>query len=295
MAKARKILSRLKAVRNVRTVTVAMETVATSRFKKTHNLAVEVRPYTTKLADLVDDVVRRCGRKHLHHPLLESENKARKTAMVVLVSNRGLCGGYNDHILSLAAKRIDQIAEAKCELSLHVVGKKGVGFLKFRNFRIDRQYVDFGWPPDFDEVAKLARELETTFLDGQIDAVEVAYMQFISSGRQSPAIARILPIGEIEPDENHPDDAPERAGYELLPSAEDILQRLLPAAVRLRLYQCFLDAAVSEQIARITAMRAANENANEMIHDLNLRYHRLRQSQITTELAEILGGRIGLK
>jgi F-type H+-transporting ATPase subunit gamma len=146
-------------------------------------------------------------------------------------------------------------------------------------------------PPDFAAVGELADEFLAAYQDGRIGGLEVGYMQFVSPGRQSPSIAPLLPLSDVREASPQHAEADEPVRYDLMPSAHEILERLLPATVRLRLYQCFLDAAVGEQIARITAMRAANKNADEMIHDLTLRYNRLRQSQITTELAEILGGR----
>jgi len=295
VAKARKILDRLHAVRNVRTVTGAMEMVASTQFKKTHKHAVAIRPYTIRLTDLVEDVVRRCGAGTLDHPLLREPIGPHREVLVALTSSRGLCGAYNSRVLALAAERFGQLVVAEYDVRLHVVGKKGIQYLRFRDFRIDREYKHFGSPPDYDRVAALAEELMTAFLDGKISGLEVAYMQFLSAGRQSPAIAQILPLSEIEPSDQAGTRADEPVAYELIPSPRDILENLLPAMVRLRLYQCFLDAAVGEQIARISAMRAANENADEMIHDLTIRSNRLRQSQITTELAEILGGHAGLQ
>ncbi len=128
----------------------------------------------------------------------------------------------------------------------------------------------------------------TDFVAGRIGGLEVAYMQYLSSGRQSAVIAQVLPLTYATPPATTPGLAP--VPYEFVPSPREILDRLLPATVRLRLYQCFLDAAVTEQMARIQAMRAATDNADDMLHNLTVRYNRDRQAQITTELAEILGG-----
>ncbi len=299
MAKARKILNRLEAVRSVRAVTGAMETVARSRFRKTHDLAASVRPYTRRLTDFVEDVIRRCGTRKLKHPLLTEHEDLKREILLAITTNRGLCGGYNANVQKLATERLEQLTELGYDMRLQVSGKKGIQHFKHRQFEIDVEYTHFTAMIDFDEVAKLADEYIAAFMDGHVGGVEVAYTQFVSSGRQSPAIAQILPLDDIEPVDDEQDDPgdsiEEYVSYDLLPSASEILDKLLPATVRLRLYQCFLDAAVSEQIARISAMHGANENADDMIKEMNLRYNRMRQSQITTELAEILGGRAGLE
>lgn len=293
MAKARKILNRLSAVRNVRTVTAAMETVSASRFKKAHDQAVAVRPYTARLVAMVTDVIARGG-SGLHHPFLDLRKDLKRDVLVVLTGNRGLCGGYNSRIIEMALTRKARLGAAGHEVLLFAVGKKGIQLLKFLKVPIDREYDQFGYLPDYAEVCPLADELIDLCLAGDIGALEVAYMQFISPGKQAPAIAQLMPL---TPDESDPSDGSDRDAieapvtYEFIPSPQEILDRLLPASVRLRLHQCFLDAAVGEQIARITAMRAGTENADDMIKTLTRRYNRLRQSQITTELAEILGGR----
>ena len=299
MAKARKTLSHLKAVRNVRSVTGVMAMVATSRFRKTHEQLVAARPYGNRLMSLTSDIIRR-GESRLHrHPLLH-EPKTRREALLVITSNRGLCGGYNNTILDLGLHRYGQLVAADHEVALHVAGKKGIQFLRYRNFETAGEHTHFGDIPAYDDVAELAEQFMEQFLDGRIGGLEVVYMQFVSSGRQSPAVAQVLPLshldvsGQTESPEPVDTQEAEPLEYEFVPSTDEILDRLLPAATRLRVYQCFLDSAVGEQVARIRAMRAATENADEMIHGLTLEYNHLRQSQITNELAEIMGGREGL-
>ena len=289
MAKARKILTRLSAVRNVRTVTAAMAAVASSRFKKAHNQAAAVRPYTARLIAMVTDVLHRGGGR-LNHPFLDVDQAVERDVLLVLTGNRGLCGGYNSNVVEIAIERKRQLVAGGHEVRLHVIGKKGIQLLKFRKVHIDREYTRFSYLPDYADTCSLADELIDTCLAGEIGALEVAYMQYISPGRQSPAIAQLMPLTGDEATDPDPRIG-EGVEYDFIPSAQEILDRLLPASVRLRLYQCFLDAAVGEQIARITAMRAGTENADDMIRDLSRRYNRLRQGQITTELAEILGGR----
>jgi F-type H+-transporting ATPase subunit gamma len=293
MAKARRILKRVKAVGNIRTVTRTMEMVASARFKKAHDSAIASRPYTDHMTDLVGDLLARCGDSGLHHPLLEESPGVKWEVLLVLASNMGLCGPYNASVLATAMERLGQLRAGGYQVFLHVVGKRGVPYFRYRRVKVDKAYLEFKRTPSYEQIAAIADSLMEDFQARRIGGLEVAYTQYLRGGRQGPAIAQLLPLSQIPP-------PPRPSGsltveYEFLPSPQELLERLLPATVRLRLYQCFLDAAVTEQISRVRAMRAATENADDMIHDLTVLYNRTRQAQITTELAEIIGGAAGVK
>ncbi len=294
MARIRNIRQRTLSVRNIRNVTRTMETVATVRFKKVYNLAVAGRPYTDRLLAMVNDLASHSSAKKFHHPLMFPKEEIRRNALLVISTDRGLCAGYNASVLRLAMERLGQLLADEHDSLLQVVGKEGADYLRFRGFDINREYTDVGDPPRYDPVARLADMMIESFLAGEIGGFEVAYMRFVSSGTQRPEIAQILPLTEIEP---HDELAPvplEAAPFEPVPSAKQLLADLLPRTARLRVFQCFLDASASEHAMRMAAMRAATDNADEMIHDLRRQYNRLRQSQITTELTEIMGGRAGI-
>ncbi|HOD83223.1 MAG: ATP synthase gamma chain [Planctomycetes bacterium ADurb.Bin126] len=292
MAKARTILKRAKAAKSIRTVTKTMEMVASSRFKKCHDMVVASRPYTSRLGDLVGDMIDRCDAKALHHPLLQERAEVKRDVLLVLTSNRGLCGGFNGSIVRTATERSRQMNEAGYDVLLQVHGKRGIQQFRFLQAAIDKEYVLFDDVPNYRPVSQLADAFIDEYLAGRIGGVEVAYMQFLSASRQKPAIAQILPLTNLQPPRRTHGYKP---AYEFMPSADVLLEELLPATVRLRLYQCFLDSAASEQVIRIAAMRSATDNADDMIQSLTVRYNRVRQAQITTELAEIMGGRMGLE
>lgn len=292
MARTRKIRSRIKAVRSIRRITRTMEMISRGRFKRTHDLAVGLRPYTDSLAELVGDLVHRGAVEELSHPLL-AEPKGRCDVLMIITSNRGLCGPYNAQVLRLGLERMGQIVDAGLEVKLRVVGRRGAQQLRYRGMQFEETGADLGELPNYDQIAAMADALMDEFLSGKITGVEIAYTQFISSARRRPAIAQVLPLSNLPVSPRAP-GAATRVPYEIVPSAAEILDKLLPAAVRLRVWQCFCDAAVSEQLERIAAMQAATTNADEMIRTLTVKYNRMRQSQITTELAEILGGRAGL-
>ncbi len=294
MAQVRDILTRTKAVRNVRRVTKTMEMVATARFQKSRNRTVALRSYTNRLAELTGDVVARGTRSKAFHPLLLEHEQVKRDVLLIITSDRGMCGPYNTSVLRIAMERLGQLLEAEYHVELHVVGRKGIQYLEHRGLVVDVEYAQFEGSPVYEHVSALTDGFIEEFLAAQIGGLEVAYMQFISSGRRRPAIAQILPLSNLPTPPRLP-TLGEPAAYELCPSGDEILARLLPATVRMRMYQCFLDAAVCEQFERIAAMRSATENADEMIHDLTVRYNRIRQAQITTELTEIMGGRMGVR
>jgi F-type H+-transporting ATPase subunit gamma len=294
MANRRVIVKRRKAVRNIRKITRTMQLIATARFQAAMNRATASRPYVDKLAEMVADLSRLTG--ELTHPLMESHGGEGKSALVVVTSNRGLCGGYNANVLRAALEHLAAQERAGVATELHAVGKKGISALRFRGREPAHTITGIEDKPSYKVIEELlARPLVEGFLAGRYAAVWVAYMRFHSAGRQRPEVFRLLPLAR---DAAAAGAAGERRGpvpqYEILPSPEALLDKLLPASVRMRLYQSFLDAAVSEQIARMSAMKAATEAAEDMIRGLTLQYNRARQTQITMELLDIVGGAAAL-
>jgi len=295
MAKARAIIKRLKAVRNVRKITRTMELVATARFKKAMDRAVEAAAYTRKISEIVSDLsdVISGESESFSHPLLQKREKEKKSILLVVTSNRGLCGGYNGGVLRLAQQRIRQAAADKIGLDVEVSGKRGIGFFKFQKLRTTATYTHFEDKPTYEQVNELASRFVASFVSGEIDRLDVAYTKFESMARQKATIETLLPIGKLE------GPAAKKTGpkveYEFLPSPKEILEEIVPASFKARLFKCLLDAAVSEQIARMVAMKSATENADDMIRSIRAQYNRARQSQITSELSEIIGGAAALE
>lgn len=290
MAKARAIVKRLKAVKNIRKITRTMELIATARFKKAMDRAAEAAAYTRKISELVADLSQ--ANLEFHHPLLEKHETEKNSVLLVLTSNRGLCGGYNTGVLKLALKRYQELQSEGQNVRLEVSGKRGISFLKFQGVTADNTYTHFEDRPTFEEVDDLASRYITEYIEGKIDRLDVAYTEFISSSRQEAVVHSLLPIGALETSETESD---EQYDYEFLPSAQEILEEIVPTAFKARLFKCFLDAAVSEQIARMVAMKGATENANEMVGTLSAQYNRARQTQITSEILEIIGGAAALE
>ncbi|MBD3672043.1 MAG: ATP synthase F1 subunit gamma [Planctomycetaceae bacterium] len=295
MANARALVKRLKSVKNIRKITRTMELIATARFKKAMDRATEAAAYTKKISEIVADLSQ--VDLKFSHPLLEQRDNPKHVNLLVLTSNRGLCGGYNGGVLRQAVPRLKELRQNEEQtLELEVAGKRGIAFLKFQGYEFERAYTHFEDQPKFSEIEPIAQRYIDGFISGEIDRVEVAYTKFESAGKQTAVLETLLPIGDLMTEEgDETDDEGRNVDYEFLPSAQEILEEIVPAAFKARLFKCFLDAAVSEQIARMVAMKGATENAGEMIRDLSQKYNRARQSQITSELSEIIGGAAALE
>ncbi len=295
MANARSLVKRLKSVRNIRKITRTMELIATGRFKKAMDRATEAAAYTKKLSEIVGDL----GRADLNfsHPLLEERSETKKSVLLVLTSNRGLCGGYNGAVLRNTLRHIKQLKEDNIEYTLEVSGKRGIKFLNFQQIDLDLTYTHFEDRPTFAEVDELGKRFVDDYIAGRIDRLDVAYTSFESISRQNAVVESILPLSSLATDDGAKGEGGSVGGvdYEFQPSPQEILEELVPAAFRARLFKCFLDAAVSEQIARMVAMKGATENADEMAGTLKQQYNRARQAAITSELAEIIGGAAALE
>jgi len=294
VAKARRILKHANAVKNIRTITRTMEMVAAARFKRTHDLAVAARPYTDHLAGMVADIVDRLPGEKLTHPLMTAPKDVQTLVLMVITSNRGLCGSFNTGVLRLVCERKEQLEQGGYKVLLHVIGKRGLQYFRFRGIEVAKEYADFEDVPEYGDIRKVASDLIDTYLKKEISDLEIGYMQFISAGRQSASIAQILPMSEM-PSIASKTPGQEDLPYDFHPSPRELFDKLMPVAVIQKIYQCFMDAAVSEQVMRIAAMHGATEAADEMIQKLTVSYNRVRQSQITTELAEIMGGRAALE
>lgn len=291
MANVRQLVTRLKAVKNIRKITRTMELIATSRFKRAMDRATEAASYTKKLAEIVGDL----GSADLKftHPLLQSRDTVEKSVLLVLTSNRGLCGGYNGGVLRNADSTMKDLEAHGIEYDLEVSGKRGIKFYSFQKRDLAKSYTHFEDKPTFDEVEELASRYAADFIAGKIDRLDVCYVEFHTISRQKAVVETLLPIESLATDEEG--SGASGVDYEFQPSATEILEEIVPASFRARLFKCFLDAAVSEQIARMVAMKGATENADEMAGDLSQQYNRARQAQITSELAEIIGGAAALE
>ena len=292
MANAKALDKRRKSVRNIRKITRTMELIATARFKKAMDRAVAATSYTQRITEVVTNLAN--SGTEVQHPLLEDRQTTENATLIVLTGNRGLCGGYNGAVVRETINHHQKLAEQYDNVNLLISGKRGITNLSFRGLTADESYTHFDDQPKFDEVKPIADTLMEQFIAGKLDRLDVAYTRFISSSKQRAVVETLLPLGKVEGDDTAGGTTTD-TDYEFMPSAESILEEVVPTSFRIKLFKCFLDAAVSEQIARMVAMKSATENADEMIANLSMTYNRARQSQITGEIMEIIGGVEALK
>jgi F-type H+-transporting ATPase subunit gamma len=295
MAKARAIVKRRNSVRNIRKITRTMQMIATAKFQKSLKRAVGTKPYTQKVRELVRELAASVG--NVEHPLLRrpsEEDRTNRIALLVLTSNRGLAGAYNGNVLRAAVAFIRQQEAAGKTIDLYVAGKKGINYFNFQRRSIT-QRINAVDTPRFADVESIAQHFIDQFVAAQIDSVHVAYMNFISAGVQKPDVMTLLPLAGVD---EQPAEKPlgeahtyiTQTFYDFSPEPRVLLDELLPLTVKAALFQAFLDATTSEHVARMVAMKSATDNADKMVKSLTLKYNRARQSQITTELSEIMGG-----
>jgi len=284
MAKARAIVKRRRAVRNIRKITQTMQLIATARFQKCMQRAVASQPYTRRITEMIQTLG---GQEATDHPLLRPNDAGPRSLLLVITANRGLCGSHNAGVLRRMLEARRELGAGGFQPEMEVVGKKGLNYLRFLNVPVSLKITDIEDKIAFSRVSEMAERYMTLYRQNEIARVDIVYMQFHSVGVQRPACVQLLPI---EPPQATAAEPRVRPQFEFSPPPEQLLARLIPEAVKIRLFQCFNDAIVSEQVARMVAMKAATDAAGDMLRFLTRQYNRARQSQITTELADIVGG-----
>jgi F-type H+-transporting ATPase subunit gamma len=291
MANRREIVKRRQAVRNIRKITRTMQLIATARYQSAYKRASATKPYSEKLAQMVGNLTRASA--GIDHPLMAEPESRDRSALVVVTSARGLAGGYNGNVLGVATAHLDEQSGEGIETEVIVARQKGINYFNFVGREMAQQIPDIADMPAFGEIETIANELMERFIAGEIGSAYVAYTHFYSTTRQRPAVMQLLPLSfETESEESAEEspEAPKAVEFEFSPTPEEILGELLPSSVRMRLYQAFTEAAVSEQIARMVAMKQATDAAEEKIKQLSREYNRARQTAITMELLDIVGG-----
>ena len=292
MAGTRQILQRRKAVENIRRITRTMEMISTARYKS----------YFNKRAAVVDyhDALARAGfllvspQKPVDHPLLKNNNSSR-WAVLVIGSGRGLCGQYNAHVFNILKVHISRAKELNKDLEVYAPQSKLLGMLNYHGIKPTAVYTDFGDMPSDQQIRRLTAQFIERYMTGEMDFFGIVYMSFYSVISQQAQTLTVMPLTELI------DDLTTRAkviwpwevsfeDFDLSPSADEVIQGLAAMLIEYSIKSCFVDAALSEHVARMVAMRNATDNADDMIKDLTAEYNRARQSTITGELLDIIGG-----
>ena len=282
MAKAREIGRRMKSVRSTRKITRTMEMVATSKLRRAQQRVVRARPYADRLAGVVENLI--TPELAELEPLLRQPERIRRAAVVLITSNRGLCGAFNVNLIRKAREQMDYLRASDVDTELHVVGKKGIAYFRFRDVELGTARTDIGDAPTPEQAHELIAPLAQRFIREELDAIYIVHAEFRSIMSTPPTSRRLLPV-------QVPEERPTREPYYILdPSAEEILERVLPLYIDNVTYRALVENAAAEQGSRRTAMKAATDNADDLLTSLRRQYNRARQAEITSQIAEIIGG-----
>ncbi|MDN4620342.1 ATP synthase F1 subunit gamma [Paenibacillus sp. PsM32] len=284
MAKGmREIKRQIKSVENTKQITKAMEMVAASKLRKAQEKAQAARPYSDKLREVVASIA--SGTRGVYHPMLE-KRPVKRIAYLVVTSDRGLAGGYNANMLKYVSNQIKENHTSTDQYELFIIGRKGRDYFRRRNLPITEEVTELTDFPTYADIKSLAYEAVKGYEEGRYDELYLCYNQFINALTQVPSSTRLLPMESVEVAE----EDKLKASYEYEPSAEGVLEVLLPKYAQTLIYNALLEGKASEQGARMTAMGSATKNASQMIKDLTLVYNRARQASITQEITEIVAG-----
>jgi F-type H+-transporting ATPase subunit gamma len=289
MAQGRELKGRIKSIEGTRKITRSMEMVATSKLKRAQDRVVAARPYARALEAVIADLYSPELAERfplLRQPEMDANGmpkRGSRAAVLLITSNQGLAGAFNANLIREARGLLAKLTAAGVESELHIVGRKGTGFFRYVGAKIASSRIDIGDKPSAQHGGELVDEMMKDFIDRKLDAVYVVYAKYNSPLSTPPVAERVLPV-----------TPPTRKGpardYLLFPNAEAILTELLPLSVRNAIYRALVETVAGEQGARRTAMKAATDNAGEILNVLRRTYNRARQAQITQEIAEIVGG-----
>ena len=283
---------RIKTVESTKKITKAMELIAASRIVKAQQRVAAARPYSEKITEVLHNLA--AGGAGGDHPLLKHRDDISTVAYVVVTADRGLAGGYNNNVIRATERAMRSDRDRGREVKLYVVGKKANNYFRFRRMPIEASFLGVTDQPTYEQAREIAAAVAEAFNDATVDAVHVVYTQFLSAGTQRVVQRQLMPLEREEADET-PEGEGASSSYEFEPGPDVILSRLLPRYAEARLFASLLDASASEHAARQRAMKAATDNADELIKTLARVMNRARQDAITTEIMEIVGGAEALR
>ncbi|HSM04071.1 MAG TPA: ATP synthase F1 subunit gamma [Longimicrobiales bacterium] len=286
MSNARDVKRRIKSVENTRQITRTLELVATSKLKKATDRVYAAKPYGEALEKVVASLYAPAFAEQF--PLLRRPETVRRAAVLLLTANRGLAGGFNANLIKEARSTLESLRVEGVETELHIAGKKGIAYFRFRGEPIAQTWTDIGDYPTSEDAERLVGSLRDRFVDGELDAVYVVASEFRSAMSAPPRSKKILPIEPAQADKTAED-------FILSPNPGIVLDRLLPAYVRNVVFTALVENAAAFQGQQRTAMKNATDNAGEVLEHLTRTYNRARQAQITQEIAEIVGGAAALE
>jgi F-type H+-transporting ATPase subunit gamma len=290
MSKTRELKRRIRSIGKTRQITRTMEMVSTSKLKRASDRVHAARPYAERLREVIGRLLDPELRER--YPLLRQPEMIHRAAVVLITSNRGMAGAFNANLIKEARGLIRRLRDAGVEVEIHAVGKKGINFLRFQRETMVSTRADISDRPTVEDAMSVIEPLRKDFEEGRLDEVYVVHAQFRSALSTPPGILKVLPVSAASADDGR---SSRTQGYILSPSADEILNQLLPLYVRNSVYRALVETAAAEHGARRTAMKNATDNAGDILDRLNRTYNRARQAQITQEIAEIVGGAAALE
>lgn len=296
MATLRDIKNRITSVQSTRQITRTMEMVSTAKIRRAQDRIENARPYAMAIAEVLGNVVRYVP-ADVQHPLLAVRTERRRVAVVAVTSDRGLAGAFNSNIIRMTERTLADFAEAGVDVEFITVGKKALGYFRYRGIEPAMSLVGVSDKPTFAEARQIAQRVIDGYSNGELDAVYVLFNRFKNLAEQKPESHQLLPIERsvLEQAEAEVEAKGRNLEYVFEPTSGAVLESLLPGYVEALIYRALLESAASEHGARRTAMKSATDNASEMISTLTRSYNRARQAAITTEIAEIVGGAAALE
>ncbi|HEX5727101.1 MAG TPA: ATP synthase F1 subunit gamma, partial [Longimicrobiaceae bacterium] len=263
MAKARELKGRIRSVQNTRKITRTMEMVATSKLKRAQERVEAARPYAERLAAVISRLL--TPELAARYPLLRQPERVQRAAVLLVTSNRGLAGAFNANLIREARSLVQRLRGEGVETELHIAGKKGIGYFRFQGETLSAAVADIGDRPGASDAERLVNDLMARFEAGELDAVHVVYARFVSALSTPPAVIPLLPV---QPPEAGGEGGGRAVDYLVEPSADEILNRILPLYVRNSVYRALVETAAAEQGARRTAMKNATDNASDLLEIL---------------------------
>jgi F-type H+-transporting ATPase subunit gamma len=288
MATLRDIRRRIKAVRNTRQITKAMKMVAAAKLRRAQGRMMELRPYADKMTEILA-TLGRAGDVELH-PLL-ARRPRRKVEVLVMTSDRGLCGAFNTNILKAAVAFTNELKAQGFDVGISTVGRKALDYYRRRDIPVRASWTGISGKVGYSNAKKIATDLSGNFLDENFDEVHLVYNEFKSVIAQKVTVRKLLPLAAS----GEATEAAPPVDFIFEPSPAAIYERLLPKALEIEIFRALLESQTSEEAARMTAMENASKNADEMIQRLTLVANKVRQATITRELMDIVGGVEALK
>nr|WP_051062717.1 F0F1 ATP synthase subunit gamma [Ilumatobacter nonamiensis] len=285
---------RIKAMQSTKKITRAMELIAGSRIVKAQQRVQAAVPYSEQITEVVKDLAAAGGTSD--SPLLAGRDEIKKTCYVVMSADRGLCGGYNAGVQRATEGEVKADVQAGKDYTIIPVGKKALGYFRFRGYQLGQSFMGFTDQPSYDDARRIGEHVVDLFTSGEVDKVELVYTRFISAGSQEVVLRPLVPLGsDSVAGGDGRDTAGGGADFEFEPDPLTILDSLLPRYVEARIYAALLNAAASEHAFRQRAMKSATDNAQELITNLSIVMNRARQASITAEIMEIVGGAAALE